>query len=152
MGKDVFVMAKNERKISIKTLTELESETVGYDILRHISLPNLLGKESETILYYMGKNLARSFELNSIDDIHFIFDRLGWGYLELLKQRRNSLTFSLMADSVARRLQSSLAQEFRLEAGFLAEATHIIYESNAECVEKINKNIHQVQFKVVFVD
>ncbi|HLS06362.1 MAG TPA: YslB family protein [Bacillota bacterium] len=145
-------MAKNEQKISIKTLTELESQTVGYDILRYISLPNLLGKESETILYYMGKNLARSFELNSLDDIHFIFERLGWGYLELLKQRRNSLTFSLMADSVARRLQSSLAQEFRLEAGFLAEATQIIHQANAECVEKINKNIHQVQFKVVFVD
>lgn len=152
MGKDVAIMTKKQHLIPLTALNKLDSETVGHDILRYVSLPNLLGNEAETILYYMGKNLARSFELNSLDDISFIFEKLGWGYLELVKQRKNSLTFSLMADALARRLELDLAKEFRLEAGFLAEAVRHVHHAQCECVEKINKNIHQVQFKVVFTE
>lgn len=143
---------KEERLITLSALNDLDTETVGHDVLRYISLPNLLGAESQTLLYYMGKNLARSFEFNSLDDVYFIFEKLGWGFLEPTKEKRNELLFSLMSDSVARRLHSNLAKEFRLEAGFLAETVQIIYERDCECVEKIKKNIHQVQFKVIFTE
>lgn len=145
-------MTKKQQLIPLTALNKLDTETVGHDILRYISLPNLLGEEAEPILYYMGKNLARSFEINNLDDVHFIFEKLGWGYLDLIKQRKKSLTFTLMADALARRLNLKLATEFRLEAGFLAEAIHIIYDEPCECIEKIKKNIHQVQFKVVFTE
>lgn len=145
-------MLREERVITLSALNDLDKETVGYDVLRYISLPNLLGSESQTLLYYMGKNLARSFEINSIDDVYFVFEKLGWGFLELVKERKNQITFSLMSDPIARRLKSNLAKEFRLEAGFLSETVHMVYERDCECVEKINKNLHQVQFKVVFID
>ncbi|HLS20290.1 MAG TPA: DUF2507 domain-containing protein [Bacillota bacterium] len=145
-------MTKKQQLIPLTALNKLDSQTVGHDILRYVSLPKLLGQEAETILYYMGKNLARSFDINSLDDVHFIFEKLGWGYLELVKQRKNSLTFSLMADALARRLQLDLAKEFRFEAGFLAEAIHLVHQTTCECVEKVNKNIHQVQFKVIFTE
>lgn len=151
-GKDVGLMAKKQQLIPLSSLNKLDSQTVGHDILRYISLPNLLGNEAETILYYMGRNLARSFEITSVDDVHFLFEKLGWGYLDLVKQRKNSFTFSLMADALARRLNLDLAKEFRLEAGFLAESMYILYSKKCECIEKINKNIHQVQFKVIFTD
>src|SRR5690625_3134956 len=131
-------MVKEERLITLSALNELDTETVGHDVLRYISLPNLLGVESQTLLYYIGKNLARSFEINSIDDVYFVFEKLGWGFLELVKEKKNQVIFSLMSDSVARRLKSNLAKEFRLEAGFLAETVQLVYDRDCECVEKIN--------------
>ena|SRR5690625_4990397 len=114
-------MLKSQNKLSISLLEELHTEGAGYDILRYISLPNLFGSEADTILYFMGKNLARSFDIQMIEDIFEVSEKLGWGKIELLKEKKNSLVFSLMADAVFRRLQAPLNVDFRLEAGFLAE-------------------------------
>lgn len=144
-------MGKKRSTYPIEILETLDSQTVGHDILRYISLPNLLGEESETLLYYMGKNLARTFDLQSIDDIQYIFEKLDWGYLELEKERKHSLTFTLMSDQLARRLQSPLSCDFRLESGFLAEAVFKVFGQKCECEEKINRNIHQVVFRIIFI-
>lgn len=144
-------MGKKQSKYPIEILETLDSQTVGHDILRYISLPNLLGDEAETLLYYMGKNLARNFDIQSIEDIHYIFEKLDWGYLELTKERKNSLTFTLMSDQLARRLQSPLACDFRLESGFLAEAILKTLGKECECEEKVNRNLHQVVFSILFI-
>ncbi|WP_164668440.1 YslB family protein [Virgibacillus doumboii] len=145
-------MAKDQESMSVALLDDLHTSGAGYDILRYISLPELLGTESNTLLYFMGKNLARKLEIQTISDIIYSFDKLGWGRLELVKEKKKVLTFHLMADAVVYRLSAPFDTEFRLEAGFLAEALQSIKSRPCECTEEINKKIHQVEFSVVYTD
>jgi len=143
-------MTTNERLLSISHLDQLHTAGAGYDILRYVALPELLGKETKTILYFAGRNLARKFDITSMEDINYIFEKLGWGHLELIKEKKKEFIFHLMSDSVALRLQSSLDADFRLEAGFLAEAMQQVKDTTCECAEKINERIFRVEFTVIF--
>ncbi|HEX6594575.1 MAG TPA: YslB family protein [Bacillota bacterium] len=144
-------MLKKQEPYSLSLLENLHTPGAGYDILRYISLPDLLGQESSTILYFMGKNLARKFQFDSLEDIYFFFDYIGWGKLELVKEKRKDFIFHLLSDSVVHRLKAPFEAEFRLEAGFLAEAVQQITEKECECIEDINHRIHQIRFKVIDV-
>lgn len=145
-------MSRSNHKLSLSLLDHLHTEGAGYDVLRYISLPQLLGTEANTILYFMGKDLARSFDIKNIEDIYNISTALGWGRMELVRERKKSLTFTLMADAVFHRLKSPLTLDFRLEAGFLAESISMIKGIECECSEKVNRKIHQVQFKVILTE
>jgi len=145
-------MSKKQDTMNLSHLEALHSSGAGYDILRYISLPELLGEEKNTLLYFMGKNLARKFEIHTIDDIYSLFDQLGWGKLELIKQKRKEFTFHLMSDDIVLRLKAPFVTDFRLEAGFLSEALYIVEGKECECVEDINHRIHQIEFSVVFTD
>lgn len=138
--------------MDLSHLEALHTSGAGYDILRYIGLPELLGEEKNTLLYFMGKNLARKFNIQTLDDIYFLFDQLGWGKLELTKQKKREYTFQLLADAIVLRLKAPFDTDFRLEAGFLSEALHLVEDRECECVENINQRIHQVEFSVVFTD
>lgn len=142
-------MSKNQQVYPASLLENLHTSGAGYDVLRYISLPELLGREADTLLYFMGRNLARKLTFHTIDDIYYIFDKLSWGKLEPIKTKRKELTFSLMSDSVVNRLEAPFEADFRLEAGFLAEAIQQLKETEAECTEEINKKIMQVEFSVL---
>lgn len=141
-------VSTRQTSISLSQLDDLHTAGAGYDVLRYISLPDLFGGEADTLLYFMGKNLARNVEINSLEDIYEVADKLGWGKLELVKEKKKSFTFQLMADAVFLRLQASFHVDFRLEAGFLAEAIKKLYGRECECNEKVNHKIHQVEFTV----
>ncbi|MFB4166649.1 YslB family protein [Virgibacillus sp. JSM 102003] len=145
-------MSNEHKSMSVSLLDELHTSGAGYDVLRYIGLPEILGTESSTLLYFMGKNIARKLEIQSITDIIFAFDKLGWGNLELVKEKKKELIFQLMSDSVVYRLNAPFETDFRLEAGFLAEAIQIIKEIPCECTEEIHKKVHQVEFSIVFTD
>ncbi|WLV23731.1 DUF2507 domain-containing protein [Aciduricibacillus chroicocephali] len=131
-------------------LEDLHSSGSAYDVLRYIGLPELFGGETHILLYFMGRKLARHFTFNELDDIYNAFERLGWGKLELVKEKRKELVFSLMDDSIARKLTSALPVDFRLEAGFLAEAVHMAFDKSAECMDDINFKIHSVRLTVLY--
>ncbi|UJL45000.1 YslB family protein [Virgibacillus sp. NKC19-16] len=143
-------MAQKQETFSVSQLDELHTAGAGYDVLRYISLPEVLGRESNTLLYFMGRNLARKLDIKALEDIYYIFDKLGWGNLELIKEKRKELVFHLMADAVVQRLNASFDTEFRLESGFLAESIQMINERECECVEAVNHKIHQIEFTVVY--
>lgn len=143
-------MAKDLKPLSLTQLDELQSSGAGYDVLRYISLPELLGSDASTLLYFLGRNLSRKLDITSISDIYDTFLKLGWGRLELVKERRKELTFHLMADEVANRLNAPFPTEFRIEAGFLAESLQRIKDVPCECTEAINKKILQVEFVVIY--
>ncbi|SFD59112.1 Protein of unknown function [Lentibacillus persicus] len=145
-------MSKNHDSMPVTLLDELHTTGAGYDMLRYIGLPDIFGQESNTLLYFMGKNIARKFKIESISDIVYAFDKLGWGQLELFKERKSELIFHLMADSVVYRLKAPLQTEFRLEAGFLAESIEQIKNRSCECKEELHKKIHQIEFTVMFTD
>lgn len=139
-------MSNNNTVFSISQLTDLQSSGAGYDILRYLGLPELLGTESNTLLYFLGRNLARKFEFNSMEDIVHLFEQLGWGYLEIVKEKKETIIFQLMSDAIVQRLKAPIDTEFRLEAGFLAEAYQRIDNSDCECTEEINSKLFLVQF------
>jgi len=143
-------MSNRQGALSMTLLDELHTSGAGYDVLRYISLPDLFGTEADTLLYFMGKDLARSLDINTIEDICLIAEKLGWGRLELVKEKKKGLTFQLMADAVFHRLQAKFDVDFRLEAGFLAEAIQQIYGRECECNDKINHKIHLVEFTVYY--
>ncbi|MFD1362191.1 YslB family protein [Lentibacillus salinarum] len=145
-------MSKDHDAMPITILDNLHSSGAGYDMIRYIGLPDIFGTESDTMLYFMGKNLARRFEIESISDIVYVYEKLGWGHLELVKEKKKELIFQLMADSVVCRLTAPLDTEFRLEAGFLAESIERVKERSCECREEIHKKIHQIEFTVIYTD
>ncbi|SET43612.1 Protein of unknown function [Oceanobacillus limi] len=145
-------MSNKQEPLSLSVLDELHTSGAGYDILRYISLPDILGSEADTLLYFMGKNLARKFEIKSLGDIVHFFDKCGWGKLDLFKEKRNKLIFHMLSDSVVQRINAPIDVNFRLEAGFLAEAIRILKGKDCECVEETNKKIRQVEFEIVFIE
>ncbi|MGM8213306.1 DUF2507 domain-containing protein [Virgibacillus sp. W0430] len=143
-------MPIKENPLSISLLDSFHTQGAGYDVLRYVSLPDLLGTEAHTLLYFMGRNLARKMNVQTLDDIFNIYNKLGWGRLELIKEKKKHLTFQLMSDAIVQRIKAPIDTEFRLEAGFLAEAIEIISERGCECQEDINQNLFLVQFQVIY--
>src|SRR5699024_8388913 len=109
-----------EKLIPLAHFAELPIETAGHDVLRYVSLPDFLGLEKDAILYFLGRNLARQINIEKIEDLYYLFETFRWGSLDLLKDRRRTLTFHLMSDDVAARMISPFETDYRLEAGFLA--------------------------------
>src|SRR5699024_12619471 len=77
----------------ISAFEDLQSNGAGYDILRYVSLPQLLGKESDTIMYFMGKSLSQTVEISSISDIILLSYDPGWRALDLVKTTRKYRRF-----------------------------------------------------------
>lgn len=143
-------MSKTQQLLPVSQLDDLYTSGAGYDVLRYLTLPELLGPESHTLLYFMGRNLARKLDLKAIEDIYYTFEKLGWGKLELIREKKKELVFHLMSDSVVQRLQAPFDTEFRLESGFLAEAIQLLEDIECECTEDINRKIHQVEFTIFY--
>lgn len=142
----------NDELIPLSTLDDFLPASTGYDILRYVSLPDMFGSEADSLLYFTGRKLARKLEINTNDDILYIFKKLSWGNLELIKDKKNSMRFYLMSDEIVKRIQSSVPVDFRLEAGFLAEAIEKITNRPCECMDEVNTRIFRVQFDIVFTD
>ena len=141
-----------EKRITLSSLDSFSEETAGQDTLRYVGLPELLGEEKDTLLYFLGRKLARNIDYASMDDIFYIFQRLRWGNLDLVKEKKHQITFYLMSDDVVRRLDSPVETEFRLEAGFIAECVQQLFNRPAECAESINNRLYRIEFKVFFTD
>jgi len=142
----------DEKLIPLSLFEQLPKSTAGHDVLRYVSMPSFLGEEKDSILYFIGRKLARKIEIESLEDLYFLFETFHWGKLELVKDRRRTLTFHLMSDEVAERMISPFTIDYRLEAGFIAEAIEKITERTCECNESVNNRLYRVQFKVTFTD
>lgn len=90
--------------------------------IRDVILPAILGKETDGILYWIGKDLAREFPVASIDDLILLTAQLGFGDLELIKDTPLQHTFKLSGPLVQERLTIDKEKtSFTLEAGFIAQ-------------------------------
>src|SRR5690625_6093050 len=111
--KRMYVIDK--KTIPLSVLDEFTPNIVGQDILRYVSLPDFLGTEKDTLLYYFGKNLGRLMEITTIDDIYYVFNKLQWGNLELIKDKRNHMILNLMTDEVVQQIQYSITNNFCIQ-------------------------------------
>ena len=91
--------------------------------LRHVILPAILGEETDGILYWIGKDLAREYPVASIDELILLTQQLGFGQLKLIRQSDTQHYFQLDGPLVEQRLNSGNEQpaSFNLEAGFIAQ-------------------------------
>lgn len=120
----------------------------GYELIREVLIPSILGKETSAILYWAGKDLARKYPLQSFDEIIDFFSKSGWGHLSTIKEGKSELQLELTSPLVAKRLAESKNSTFQLEAGFLAKQVEMQQEVISECFEHPKKRAGKVIFTI----
>lgn len=136
---------------SSKDLKNGEIETVplfGYELMRDILLPDILGKHTADILYWGGKSLARKFPLVSLEEIEAFFLEAGWGELKKTEEKKDEQIFTLSGPSIERRLSLKTDTSFKMEAGFLAEQIQNQKKAVTEAAEEIQKRAKTVRIIV----
>ena len=90
--------------------------------MRDVIIPALLGKETDGILYWIGKDLAREYPVGTTDELIVLTRQLGFGDLTQKKQTATQQLFELAGPVVSERLALTKEEtSFSLEAGFLAQ-------------------------------
>ncbi|EIT85403.1 hypothetical protein A374_11685 [Fictibacillus macauensis ZFHKF-1] len=118
-----------------------------YEVLKHILLPELLGKEERNILYWAGRSLARKFPVDSAEEIIHFFAEAGWGTLTILEMNKHEMTFELSSPIITKRFQMKEDVTFGLEAGFIAEQIQYHRKCITETYETVKRK-HKVHFTV----
>jgi predicted hydrocarbon binding protein len=141
----------------VKQLTFQEHDTLleniyisgfAYELIREVLLPDLLGKDTASVLYWAGKSLARKYPLETIEDIITFFDKAGWGTLTVASERKDELDFELTSPLIAARLSSKEECTFQLEAGFLAQQIEQQKKLVTEAYEQQKKRTKKIIFTV----
>lgn len=120
----------------------------GYILIRDILLPNLLGKETNFILYWAGKELARKFPLKNMEEIFDFFYKAGWGTLSILEKKKNEMKLELSSPMATKRLKEIENCSFQIEAGFLAQQIELQQNALTEAFEHPKKHAGKVIFTV----
>lgn len=130
---------KNEEQakpIDLENLTGSIS-MFGYELIRDSLIPNLLGKETNEILYWAGKELARQYPVANYSDLVLFYKKACFGDLVLIKEKKHQKLFTLTGPTVTKRMEQH-NPNFSLEAGFLAEQMQMLQELYAEALSEIN--------------
>lgn len=90
--------------------------------LRDVIIPALLGSETDGILYWIGKDLAREYPVATTAELITLTRQLGFGDLTLKKHSATRQVYELAGPLVAERIALDKEKtSFTLEAGFLAQ-------------------------------
>ncbi|MEH7504295.1 YslB family protein [Neobacillus drentensis] len=141
----------NDSTVVVETINTDEPRTIsifGYEVIREILLPEILGKDTPEILYWAGKRLARKFPLTDIAQIIDFFAQASWGQLEIKKENKTEIQFELISPLIVSRVKSKAEHFFQLEAGFLAQQIEQQKEAHAETFEHPVKKANIVLFTV----
>lgn len=140
-----------ESTVVEETMNAAEPRTIsifGYELIREILLPEILGKDTPEILYWAGKRLARKFPLSDFDQVIEFFANASWGQLEIKRESKNEMEIELTSPLIVSRVKSKAEHFFQLEAGFLAQQIELQKEAIAETFEHPDKKSNKVQFTV----
>ncbi|MBD5806425.1 YslB family protein [Limosilactobacillus walteri] len=90
--------------------------------MRDVILPAILGKETDEMLYWIGKDLARVYPVATSADLVYLTNQLGFGRLVLRKKSNTTQLWRLSGVIVKERIQRDEEEtSFGLECGFLAQ-------------------------------
>ncbi len=89
----------------------------GYELIRNDVLKDILGKEHDSILYWLGKSLARKYPVETNEQLVTFFEKANWGSLKLLKEKKHVKMYELVGQWMGKHDQRC----YQLEAGFLAQ-------------------------------
>lgn len=105
-------------------------------LYRDFLLPEILGEDNATILYWAGKRIARHYNLVAFEDLEEFFQIAEFGKIVKAKEKRASISFELSGQIVIDRLNSD-SREFSLESGMIAEVVQKETGRTTECEIKI---------------
>ena len=130
-------------------MTMTDTKTVpafGYELIRDHVLSTILGKHEDDILYWSGKELARKFQMFSMEETTSFFEEAGWGVLTLDRLSKDEAFYTLTGEPDALQIDKRC---FRLEAGFLAQQQQKLGGFLTECFEEklIKKNTIHLHVK-----
>lgn len=100
---------------------ELGSSFAGITLLRDVVIPELLSKNTSTILYWSGKSLAGQIPLPDFQGIQDFFVLAGLGTLTATKQKHNQYFYQLDGPIVDQRFAMTSTPDFQFETGFIAQ-------------------------------
>lgn len=119
------MIAKKERvDMSQKLYNQLiaSHQGLGVGTMRDVILPAILGKETDEMLYWIGKDLARVYPVATTEDLIHLTNQLDFGRLALRKKSNTSQVWRLSGVIVKERIQRNEEEtSFGLECGFLAQ-------------------------------
>ena len=69
-----IIVSKNT--IDITSLEDVSLNAFAYELLREELLPDLIGNDLDGILYWSGRNLARKYPLETIEEVIQFFEKL----------------------------------------------------------------------------
>ena len=104
----------------------------GQEFLRDVLIPDLLGNDTHSILYWAGKRMANRYPLSSSQDLITFFAQTGLGKLDLISQSKTKINWQLGGQLVKKRLAINPKCDFMFEAGFLAKNAEQNHHLNAE--------------------
>ncbi|MGP7816759.1 YslB family protein [Niallia sp. 01092] len=107
----------------------------GYELIREILIPDLLGRDTPELLYWAGKRIARMFPLEHIEEARNFFEKAGWGTLEVSKQSKYEMEYTLTSPLIEKRLREKGKCTFQLETGYLAQQHEHLKKVIAEAFE-----------------
>lgn len=140
-----------KENLSAELTIQNESREVtifGFELIREVLLPDILGKDTPEILYWAGKRIARKFPLNTMEEIIGFFSKASWGSLIILSEKKDEMEFELTSPLMLSRVKSKAEHFFQLEAGFLAQQIENQKKVIAEAFEHPVKRSQKVQFTV----
>ncbi|MBC1650828.1 YslB family protein [Listeria booriae] len=136
-------MAENEEIVNEKMIP-----VFGYELIRDTLVPNILGEETPHILYWAGKELARKYRLETMEDIVDFFKRASFGDLTVVGEKKDELQLLLSGEIVTSRLANDSEAIFKLEAGFVAEQIQYQRKLYTESYEEVDKRKKTVRIIV----
>lgn len=137
-----------EEKKQVEAADSLTVPAYGYELIREILIPELLGRETPDLLYWAGKRIARLFPLQAIEEAYAFFQKVGWGNLEVVKQTKNEITYHLSSELIEKRLKEKGKCTFQLEAGYLAQQYEQTKNVITEAFEDPKRKNHKVTITV----
>jgi predicted hydrocarbon binding protein len=143
------IILKNTRSTQQDiSLEEISVPSFGFELIREELLTNILGKDAPDILYWSGKQLARTHPLQSLPEIITFFENAGWGQLAVKKELKNELQLELSGQLITRRIRLNKESHYKLEAGFLAQQLEMQNGMITEAYEQLQKKTEHVEIIV----
>jgi predicted hydrocarbon binding protein len=139
-------MKPSSVKDQLSQFENLHTSGIAYELIREVLIPDLLGQELPSILYWSGKSIARKYPLSTTEEIIHFFKDAGWGDLTIQEQKSSEITFELSGDFITARNQSRKGTSYQLEAGFIAQQIEFIQQMLTEAFEEQKKRNNKVLF------
>ncbi|MDM5156692.1 YslB family protein [Bacillus sp. DX1.1] len=138
----------NKHTIDMTSLQDISLNAFAYELLREELLPDLIGSELDAILYWAGRNLARKYPLDTIEEVIHFFEKAGWGSLSIIEHKRREMHFHLTSPLITERQKQKRHSSYQLETGFVAEQIQKQRNVVAESYEEQKKRSDSITFLV----
>ncbi|MCO0832254.1 DUF2507 domain-containing protein [Fructobacillus sp. W13] len=118
-------------------------------LLRDGLMKNLLTDDYANITYWAGKDLARQFPQETIENLTDFFKQAAFGDLDISYQGQSEQRWVLSGPVVHDRLAINPQADFSLEAGFLAQQVELQNEAVSESYFELSTRKHEVTITVM---